>query len=100
LEVKQAALPETIEQEAPIGCKLVAEEWQNKEGERFVALKLVYPSTSQLQGKTPIDADNPPQAVPLHLQNIHANPDGLMTMQDFQQRLTDAITSDAELMKN
>ena len=100
LEVKQAALPETIEQEAPIGCKLVAEEWQNNEGERFVALKLVYPSTSQLQGKMPIDADNPPQAVPLHLQNIHANPDGLMTMQDFQQRLTDVITSDAELMKN
>lgn len=98
LEVKDTSLPETIEQEAPIGCKLVVEEWQDKDGESFVALKLVYPSTSQLCGKMPIDADNPPQAVPLHLQNIYPNADGLITMQDFQQRLTDAITSDAELM--
>lgn len=98
LEVKETSLPETIEQEAPIGCKLVVEEWQDKDGESFVALKLVYPSTSQLCGKTPIDADNPPQAVPLHLQNIHPNADGLLTMQDFQQRLTDAITTDADLL--
>lgn len=98
IEVKDVELPETIEQEAPIGSKLVVEEWQDADGESYVALKLVYPSTSQLCGKTPIDADNPPQAVPLHLQNIYPNPDGLITMQDFQQRLTDAITSDAELM--
>ena len=98
MEVKDTELPETIEQEAPIGSKLVVEEWQDADGESYVALKLVYPSTSQLCGKTPIDADNPPQAVPLHLQNIYPNPDGLITMQDFQQRLTDAITSDAELM--
>ena len=98
IEVKDTTLPETIEQEAPIGCKLVVEEWQDVDGESYVALKLVYPSTSQLCGKTPIDADNPPQAVPLHLQDIHPNPDGLITLQDFQQRLTDAITRDAELM--
>ena len=98
MEVKDTELPETIEQEAPIGCKLVVEEWQDQEGESYVALKLVYPSTNQLRSKTPIDANNPPQVVPLHLQNIHPNADGLITMQDFQQRLTDAITSDAELM--
>ena len=98
MEVKDTELPETIEQEAPIGCKLVVEEWQDKDGESYIALKLVYPSTNQLCSKTPIDANNPPQVVPLHLQNIHPNADGLITMQDFQQRLTDAITSDAELM--
>ena len=98
MEVKDTVLPETIEQEAPIGCKLVVEEWQDQEGESYVALKLFYPSTNQLCSKTPIDANNPPQVVPLHLQNIHPNADGLITMQDFQQRLTDAITSDAELM--
>ena len=98
MEVKDTVLPETIEQEAPIGCKLVVEEWHDQEGESYVALKLVYPSTNQLCSKTPIDANNPPQVVPLHLQNIHPNADGLITMQDFQQRLTDAITSDAELM--
>jgi len=98
MEVKDISLPETIEQEAPIGCKLVVEEWQDKEGESFVALKLVYPSTSQLCGKGVIDAHNPPQAVPLHLQNIYPNSDGLISLQDFQQRITDAITSDAELM--
>ena len=98
MEVKDTVLPETIEQEAPISCKLVVEEWQDQEGESYVALKLVYPSTNQLCSKTPIDANNPPQVVPLHLQNIHPNAAGLITMQDFQQRLTDAITSDAELM--
>ncbi|MCR5756757.1 MAG: histidine-type phosphatase [Selenomonas sp.] len=98
VEAKETDLPEAIEQEAPIGCKLVVEEWQDKDGESFVALKLVYPSISQLCGQTPIDANHPPQAVPLHLQNIYPNRDGLITMQDFQQRLTDAITSDAELL--
>lgn len=98
LEVKETDFPETIEQEAPIGCKLVLEEWQDKDGESFVALKLIYPATSQLTGAQPLTAENPPQTVPLNLKDIALNEDGLITMQDFQQRLTDAITSDAELM--
>ena len=97
LEVKDTPLPDTIEQETPIGCKLVVEEWQDKDGESYVSLKLVYPTSQQLVTATPLTADNPPGMIPLHLQNIHANEDGLITLQDFQQRLTDAITSDAEL---
>lgn len=99
LEVKDMTLPETIEQEAPIGCKIVVEEWENKKGDSFVNLKLVYPKTSQLTGAVPLDADNPPEAVPLHLKNIRPNKDGLLSMQDFQQRLTDAICSDEELLE-
>lgn len=98
LEVKDMVLPETIEQEAPIGSKIVVEEWKNKKGDSFVNLKLVYPKTSQLTGAVPLNADNPPEAVPLHLKNIRPNKDGLLTMQDFQQRLTDAISSDEELL--
>lgn len=98
LEVKDMTLPETIEQEAPIGCKIVVEEWKNKKGDSFVNLKLVYPKTSQLTGASPLNADNPPEAVPLHLKDIRPNKDGLLTMQDFQQRLTDAISSDEELL--
>ena len=97
LEVKDTPLPDTIEQETPIGCKLVVEEWQDKDGESYVSLKLVYPTSQQLATAAPLTADNPPGMIPLHLQNIHANEDGLITLQDFQQRLTDAITSDAEL---
>ena len=98
MEVKNTTLPETIEQEAPIGCKIVVEEWEDKTGESFINLKLVYPTSNQLAKGEPLTAANPPEVVPLHLQNIHANEDGLLTMQDFQQRLTDAIVSDAELM--
>lgn len=98
MEVKDTPLPETIEQEAPIGCKIVVEEWEDKTGESFINLKLVYPKSDQLAKAEPLTAVNPPEAVPLHLQNIHANEDGLITMQDFQQRLTDAIVSDAELL--
>ncbi|SHK84314.1 glucose-1-phosphatase [Selenomonas ruminantium] len=100
LEVKDMVLPETIEQEAPIGSKIVVEEWKNKKGESFVNLKLVYPKTSQLTGAVPLNADNPPEAVPLHLKNIRPNKDGLLSMQDFQQRITDAISSDEELLAN
>ncbi len=98
LEVKETHLPETIEQEAPIGCKLVIKEWEAQDGESYITLQLVYPTTSQLIAASPLTADNPPEMIPLNLQNIQPNEDGLIAMQDFQQRLTDAITSDAELM--
>ena len=98
MEVKNTPLPETIEQESPIGCKIVVEEWEDRTGESFINLKLIYPRSEQLAKAEPLTAENPPEVVPLHLQDIHANEDGLITMQDFQQRLTDAIVSDAELM--
>lgn len=99
LEVKNISLPESIEQEAPIGSKLVVEKWQDRAGNDFVKLKLLYPSVRQLCGRMPIDASHPPQAVSLHLQDIKPNSDGLIEIKDFQQRLTEAIHRDAELKK-
>ena len=98
LEVRETNLPEAIEQEAPISSKLVVEKWQGKAGESFVALKLVYPSTSQLCGKMPIDTSHPPQALPLRLHDMEPNQDGLISMHDFQQRIAKAIANDEDLM--
>lgn len=99
LEAKETSLPETIEQEAPIGCKLVVEKWQDRAGELFVALKLVYPSTAQLCGWLPLDAAHPPQVLPLHLQETEPNEDGLLTLQAFQQRVAKAIALEEELLQ-
>ena len=99
LEVQETSLPEAIEQEAPIGCKLVVERWQDKAGADFVALKLVYPSVYQLCSELPIDMRHPPQALPLHLQGIEANEDGLIPLQVFSQRLSEAVRSDEMLME-
>ena len=98
LEVMETSLPESIEQEAPIGSKLVVEKWQDSEGAWFVALKLVYPSVSQLCGSMPINESNPPKILPLQLQDIDSNQDGLIAIHDFQNRLINVIDSDAELM--
>ena len=98
LEARGTDLPEAIEQEAPIGSKLVMEKWQDKAGDSFVALKLVYPSTSQLCGKMPIDTSHPPRSLPLCLQDIELNQDGLISMHDFRQRIANVIASDEELM--
>ena len=100
LEVKDTPLPESIEQEAPIGCKLVTEVWENKKGHRFVTLKLVYPTTSQLQTAAAFTTGNAPESVPLHLQNLRANKEGLIPLEDFQQRLSDAIENDRQLLAN
>lgn len=100
LEVMENSLPDTIEQEAPIGSKLVLEKWQDKEGKNLVRLQLVYPKTSQLIGAEDLTADNPPCFLTLHLQGIKTNEYGLMDMNAFQQRLADAIKSDEELRDN
>ncbi len=99
LLVKNVPYPDTIEQEAPIGSKIVMEKWQDKTGQQFIALKLVYPTTAQLQGTMALDEEYPPQAVPLHLQHVRNNKDGLMSWQDFQQRLSDAIASEEDMLE-
>ena len=98
LGVRENSLPESIEQEVPIGGKLVVERWQDRAGESFLALKLVYPSVYQLCSELPIDMRHPPQSLPLHLQGMEPNEEDLIPLQAFRQRLTEAIESDEELM--
>ena len=84
-------LPEAIEKQTPIGCKLVFEKWADADGHLFVAINIAYPSTGQLRHIALIDADNRPMVQPLKLQGLKANADGLYAWSDVEGRLQQAI---------
>lgn len=91
LGVKPYSLPEAIEKQTPIGCKLVFEKWADAEGRLFVAINIVYPTLNQLRNLRLIDADNRPMVQPLQLQGIETNVDGLYAWCDIEARLLQAI---------
>lgn len=91
LGVEPYELPEAIEKQTPIGCKLVFEKWADADGRLFVAINIAYPSTGQLRHIALIDADNRPMVQPLKLQGLKANADGLYAWSDVEGRLQQAI---------
>lgn len=93
LGVEDYSLPNSIEKKTPIGSKVVFEKWTDKSGKQFVAINLVYQSTSQLRGLTMLDLGNPPMIYPLKLRGLTANADGLYSFDDVAQRFTEAINT-------
>ena len=92
IEANDYSLPQTIEKKTPIGCKLVIEKWEDREGQPFVSLNLVYQSTEQLRNMTLLDLENPPMVYPIHLKGLNANDDGLYPFDALVQRLL-SVTS-------
>lgn len=91
LDVEPYELPEAIEKQTPIGCKLVFEKWTDAEGKLFVAVNIAYPATRQLRQLAPIDADNRPMVQPLRLKGMTPNADGLYAWTDIEGRFQQAI---------
>jgi len=82
-------LPETenaIEVHTPIGSKIVFEKWTDGT-EDFVAINLVYQSVSQLQGCKLLSLDQPPMVMPITVEGLTANSDGLYPLADFDARM-------------
>ena len=81
--------PETenaLELHTPIGSKLVFEKWNNGT-EDYVAVNLVYQSVEQLQGRTLLSTDVPPMALPITIEGLTANTDGLYRLSDFDEHI-------------
>ena len=85
--------PETknaLELHTPIGSKLVFEKWSDGADE-YVAVNLVYQSIGQLQGRTLLSHAAPPMVLPVTIDGLNANSDGLYRLSDLDTRMVEAM---------
>ena len=90
--------PETedaLELHTPIGSKLVFEKWSDGT-EEYVAINLVYQSVSELQGRTLLSWDDKdgvqtPMVLPVTIDGLTANNDGLYRLIDLDARMAEAM---------
>ena len=85
--------PETeqaLELHTPIGSKLVFEKWTDG-SEDYVAVNLVYQSVYQLQGRTLLSPDVPPMVLPITIEGLTANADGLYRLSDLDARMAETM---------
>lgn len=87
-------IPETenaLELHTPIGSKLVFEKWSDGSDE-YVAVNLVYQSIGQLQGRALLSPAAPPMVLPVTIDGLNANSDGLYRLSDLDTRMAEAMT--------
>lgn len=85
--------PETenaLELHTPIGSKLVFEKWSDG-SEDFVAINMVFASVQQLQGRTLLSTDVPPMVLPVTVEGLTANSDGLYRFADLDARFAETM---------
>lgn len=91
LEVEPYDLPNSIEKKTPIGCKLVFEKFEGKDGQMYCDINLTYQSTDQLRNIAMLGLNNPPQIFPFALKGLQKNADGLYLLNDVKARFMKAI---------
>ena len=99
LEAEDYELPYTLEKKTPIGAKLVFEKWEDKDGNEFAAVELMYQSTEQLRDKTFLTLDTPPAIYSLSFEGMEKNADGLYNYDNVIARLDKAINAYDEMVK-
>ncbi len=95
IDVEEYTLPGTFEWRVPIASKLVIQKLRGTDGNEYVKLSYVYPSSKQIVNREMIGLDNPPMIVTLKLrglQTVDAN--GIYKLSDVLQRLSDAQVVD------
>ena len=93
LGVDHYELPQAIEKQTPIGCKLLFEKWLNADNEEFVRIRLVYESPEQLRSMSMVTPDTPPCSYDLTLSDIERNEDGLYRFADVMKRFDETIAA-------
>ncbi|MBQ9605363.1 MAG: histidine-type phosphatase [Firmicutes bacterium] len=99
LEAEDYELPYTLEKKTPIGAKLVFEKWEDKDGNEFAAVELMYQSTEQLRDKTFLTLDTPPAIYSLSFEGMEKNADGLYNYYNVIARIDKAINAYDEMVK-
>ena len=92
-------LSDTVEPRTPIGVKLVFEIWSSEDGASYAKVRLVYQSTEQLRGITPLSLDNPPVSFDMELPGIEKNADGYYRLDDVLTCIQSAINAYDELIE-
>ena len=85
--------PETenaLERHTPIGSKLVFEKWSDGT-EDYVAVNLVYQAVQQLQNRTLLSLDVPPMVLPVTIEGLTANADGLYRFAELDAHMAKAM---------
>ena len=90
LRLQYPPTEQALELHTPIGSKLVFEKWSDGKDE-YVAVNLVYPSLSQMHGRTLLSADVPPMVLPVTAEGLTANSDGLYRLADLDARMAAAM---------
>ena len=86
-------LPETenaMERRTPIGSKIVFEKWSDGTDE-YVAVNLVYQAVNQLQGRLLLSLNVPPMVLPITIEGLTANSEGLYRFADFDTHVANAM---------
>ena len=66
------------------------EKW-NDGTDDYVAVNLVYQSVEQLQGRTLLSTDVPPMVLPITIEGLTANADGLYRLSDLDTHMAGAM---------
>lgn len=85
--------PETenaIELHTPIGSKLVFEKWSDGTDD-YIAVNLVYQAVEQLQDRTLLSPIMPPMVLPITIEGLTANADGLYRLADLDAHMAKAM---------
>lgn len=86
-------LPETdnaLELRTPIGSKLVFEKWSDGTTD-YVAINLVYATLAQMQGRALLTPEQPPMVMPVTVQGLTPNADGLYPLSDLNTRFVETL---------
>ena len=92
LEAEDYALPGAIEKKTPIGVKLLFSKLRDASGQEFWSVDLVYQTVEQLRSLRILDLDNAPAVFHIDLKDLSQNADGLYRADDFEGRVSDAIS--------
>jgi glucose-1-phosphatase len=79
-----------LELHTPIGSKLVFEKWSDGTDD-YIAINLVYQAVTQLQGRALLSIAVPPMIMPVTVQGLTANSDGLYRLADIDERMGNAM---------
>ncbi|MDO5328935.1 MAG: histidine-type phosphatase [Coriobacteriia bacterium] len=91
LDAKEYHLPNAIEQDTPIGVKLVFNKYLGQDGVEYCSINLVYQSIDQLRHKQSVDMNHPPEKCDIELNGLTKNDAGLYKMSDVKSRLNKVI---------
>ena len=85
--------PETqnaLEIHTPIGSKLVFEKWSDG-ANTYVGINLVFAKVTQLQGRSLLSLDERPMVLPVTVDGLTPNADGLYRLEDIDQRMKETM---------
>ena len=91
LDAKPYKAVGAIESKTPIGGKILFQKYRGPDGRQYADIWLVYASADQLRNLSVLSPQRPPMSLPLQLNGLTPNADGLYLLSEVEQRFSEAI---------